>query len=1377
MKIARKRFHFDLLHLGPTPPKLTLHVGRHRYVVRTHSERTRAAARRDNPALAHVAPIHAHHITHYVDVNTRHLPQDRLCRLRVTHPHGDPRFRLPVLVAASFHVPAAHRHLHRVKKAAKFAPKHLTHPKLGAAPASTDDAPRVRIAAPTASTPATQPHPKLAPYAVAAVPLATDTDVAAGADHFLTPLSTAEYILFHHPQLGTCEPHTAALVMDDHINSPANQQALNDLVSAITTAAGPAGPATPYSGWAQIKQVTAPDGTPMTWGYALGSHKEGDAVEHYDLSPDVLAAMPAALKQPLKSASNDPALQNRKWSVTPGKTAVHQPEQTMASPAPATPAPEVSATAKPRLGASPLAAASAPAATAILPPAQYWALADLSGNHGLSVDDSSLSFQSDATDAGGYFQINATNTYLRTLAAYVQFLDEAGNVIHDPPGWVSKAPAGFSEWDTSSKKYLGTLTAVNNVMGIPVPTDSTHYAFVWPANATAARLMFGGLGTSNWDDDVCISGAILTSVFQFGIPLMFLAAATGIKSTKFYSDFIKNPDNVAAVAGVAFSLCGPGVSIAAVYGNTRKVLSTFGSMIGGFLAHAALARLMTYVCGEIAEDEAEDSIPIVGWVLRAIDVGLDGAQLAETTGELLSSPALLEYQVRRAFNVRVRLSPDPAHGMPGKPETAVWPAVSDHFVLTLQYLGGTNFVQKGTLPATTSNTPIDVTFTTVPAGGRIQITAGIYAANGWLCGKWTSDWLDAKPDNGFTLDVPPGTITELLVPLSSDTQYAYKEKIVYDDAQNKHVWQAGSPPVATIQNLDSSNAGQALSRLSSLTIFEKTFEIGYSWQAAPLGLPMGNDTTPTPGQACTFQNLSVLAAPDDYRKFPNRSFAVPTLIAYDQFGTTPSGTDNQPRQFFIDPRNGQFHLRALTIDDGPGTVDLTATLPSWGRFPLDQMDALVITNGHAIAASWIDHKLAILKLPAVASDDANAPDAVLASGEGTRQGLLGGPRALTVTPDGRLLVLETINQRIQAFDRSANPVPCFDGAKLFSLPAPSFAATVGVLALDKGTLPDTLAAAFQEHRVTWRLSCDAALVADLDQAIVSPALVAAFAAGGETLSVDAANPASSTAITVLTASQSWRVVCSGTNRSYNVALGATTGTLDVFAVLDSVKVDVRKTNWQWIITDLHRSLSYDVQFCPGSPGTFEVCEYLSYMPLYQPPGTVAPTYLDLASEGRGYLYVLSCTDQGKAATDYFLDIYEPNGAFLCRTPDPALTTKPQNVVAARLVVDTWRNAYTLNFESITGANGATEPSIGHWMPMPPLFSPDATTNIRFFNMPDIIGLATLFNDNAHPLADGFTVTTVSTAGHWKVRSGTTTYDVIRTGGSLNVYQLPASSTL
>jgi hypothetical protein len=95
------------------------------------------------------------------------------------------------------------------------------------------------------------------------------------------------------------------------------------------------------------------------------------------------------------------------------------------------------------------------------------------------------------------------------------------------------------------------------------------------------------------------------------------------------------------------------------------------------------------------------------------------------------------------------------------------------------------------------------------------------------------------------------------------------------------------------------------------------------------------------------------------------------------------------------------------------------------------------------------------------------------------------------------------------------------------------------------------------------------------------------------------------------------------------------------------------------------------------------------------PATSNNTYLDLAVEFSGYLYVLSTN----ASNAHRLDIYHP----LQRGTSPISTTL--NLNAARIAVDFWRSVYTLNYEVLRLPNGNipdfTEPSVSMWNPTTP----------------------------------------------------------------------------
>jgi hypothetical protein len=93
-----------------------------------------------------------------------------------------------------------------------------------------------------------------------------------------------------------------------------------------------------------------------------------------------------------------------------------------------------------------------------------------------------------------------------------------------------------------------------------------------------------------------------------------------------------------------------------------------------------------------------------------------------------------------------------------------------------------------------------------------------------------------------------------------------------------------------------------------------------------------------------------------------------------------------------------------------------------------------------------------------------------------------------------------------------------------------------------------------------------------------------------------------------------------------------------------------------------------------------------------PEGPTNVVVVDLGVESKGYLYVLKYLERVSVqASDYRLDIYNPDGSFL---------TQVAGLAAARLQVDLWRNLFTLNYEILQGS-GRTEPSVAEWIPSTP----------------------------------------------------------------------------
>ena len=92
-------------------------------------------------------------------------------------------------------------------------------------------------------------------------------------------------------------------------------------------------------------------------------------------------------------------------------------------------------------------------------------------------------------------------------------------------------------------------------------------------------------------------------------------------------------------------------------------------------------------------------------------------------------------------------------------------------------------------------------------------------------------------------------------------------------------------------------------------------------------------------------------------------------------------------------------------------------------------------------------------------------------------------------------------------------------------------------------------------------------------------------------------------------------------------------------------------------------------------------------------------YLDMSVESTGYIYVLSrpaaATRRRRRCENYLLDIYQPNGAHLCRTA---------GVTAAKIDVDHWRNVFALNYHLLVNSAGLAEPSVSLWIPLDELES-------------------------------------------------------------------------
>lgn len=1352
----------------------TLHTGDRSYSLTPHTAETRARFRAENAAMSRLPEARLDELSHFAeDVE---LPSDVVRLLRVTADPPSDQAPLPPLAAVKIHIPAQARRRcrrRRLRRTGQLTHSTLKHFGLSAQLGGHDEE--------------------------AVLDLHADADLLCE-----SPLETAKCLAFHHPQLASRDEDTGAEVMDNHIDEATDLLAFATLISKL-------GPATEHGGWATITPSVDKDGNVMTWGpgWEKEGHEEGTPVYHYRLNDEIAGGKDTSPGDPsglsvvneaLRTSQNDEELKDKKWSVELGAPDLRK---------------DVKETSK----------TMAELLEQGTEDGYKFTLNNRTPGYGLDVPKDSMSFESEAG-----FGIDAHNVFLRTLVAYVQFRDIDGKAIPNPPGWEDRMPEFLRNvFESDTKKYVTNVSPVNVILGIPMPTDPTQVDFQWPEGAASCDLLFGGLGTRNWDGVVDPPGIILTGVFQYGVPLLFLAGGAAITSSAWYKAFIANRDLFWAVVGVGFGAVGGGVSTAAALLNTKQVLFAFGDAIAGILVKKGLEKLATYILARLTAAQMASAVPVVGWGFRIANMAITAINLAETTVEVLISPCTYSLEVKRELPLEVTVEPDPLHGDP-----PIWPEVATHYVVTVQYKNGTNYTVTGRLPGATGerDKPIVAHFPELPTGGEFQVVCGVYSDTDWLAGNWTSTWTRAVLPHGKPVLKLEGAIRENLVPLTTQTQYLYKAKLVYED--QVHKWHEGDQPTAVVTDLDGGATGHNLSHLVNLTINNKAYMLGYCWQASGQNLPLCGSDEPTTGQIFAFQNISTLADPEAALKFPSCGFSAQPYLIYDQFGPAPlfsldkkftgvldlgdvdkalrqafkenihelppkvkvnvvlketqwhlfaeSETPTydlrrapdasisvfdyptplfSPNNFYVDTRGERYHLRRVTLDDHT-PFDMSPT-ESFGYFTQPHLDSVVIhPAGYAIGVNWKNSKMEMIHIPEEGTTDQEAQPASMLSGQGQRLGLMNGPKALTVTADGRILVLETVNHRIQSFDIHGNPVASFVGDDVCTVDKETYARD-----LDAGRVTVALRDAFQQGGVTlsphWRvvdgndqfdvrqrddewldvqmngaelssewwisehkkadwapagyevkaehgklevyadgtrrftlpLECRVAL----DRGVVDDTILAAFKEHGLELSQQAAVTGNGLQVSSNEMTDLARGVVPAGLRQ---ALATRDVTLSEAAEVQSlVVVKVESPGSLWILQDNDTTRSYRITVDPDDEKRLKATHYSPFMPLYRADPDEKFTYLDMGTEMKGYIFVLGYTGNGKKENDYKLDIYDPQGHWLSRTPDTSIEPRATGVNAAKLVVDMWRTMFTLNFEHFQGPGGRTEPSVSRWLPTTP----------------------------------------------------------------------------
>ena len=632
--------------------------------------------------------------------------------------------------------------------------------------------------------------------------------------------------------------------------------------------------------------------------------------------------------------------------------------------------------------------------------------ADTTGDAEANYTVKQLTPQSGVTSSFAYDSSSATATVTVTND-YLRWLK------------VSVDQYGPDKEPVASTTLLGMLSPVDTIMAIPLPAQPSDYSFVFDEAASSAKISYGGLGQIPFDWQYDGDGIITTAVFNYGVPTMFIAL--GVAADQLGSAWTDLTKSIVSKLLTVLEAAAEGPIGGAVSGGVslEDVLAAIANCAAALLldAIAGSDALKAYVAAALGESSAEDAVPFIGWVARAIGSAADVASMIETSVEVARSPATMALSIVRIMDVTVTVGPDPSHGNQ-------WPAKATHYVITITYDDGPIYPYAGQMDPTTQEGPIVKTFPGLPAGGSITVLACFYSADDWLAGQGKTASMDAQPNQGSTLVVPAFAIAENLVPLSASTTYNFKEKLGY--AGGARVWLPASSgaPTATASSLDSSNVGNNLSQLGALGLNEPRSALGYIWTASGQGVPLvGTGTQPYTGQISTFQSVSDGAAPESGLKFSGDGYIARPCLAF----PPPTAVNPAADGFLLEPilqANGM-QLRMLSLTAGQPFI--ASPGQSFGSFAGMQDDLAIHPAGYAVALSITTCTLQVLRIGALAPD-ASAPAAAIFAGQGTRPGLLSDPAVVACSLD-KILVLQTTTQYQQgcivAFDFKGNPVNCF----------------------------------------------------------------------------------------------------------------------------------------------------------------------------------------------------------------------------------------------------------------------------------------------------------------------------------------------------------------
>jgi hypothetical protein len=863
------------------------------------------------------------------------------------------------------------------------AAKQPTHFAVAAAP-STKNLELIRVYGP----PTKEGFPTLAMVAV----------VLPGSSKTYDQSDLAKALTFMHPQVSVLTPESASTVLGHIDRTSAVLQLQMDLQTI-------------GANWNTAKPLLDEAGKPILDG-------KGNPRYTYELQPGILADLSACATESKTAIYSDESLKGVRWNLQNGVSTI-QVQQ---------PASGLRAHAGSSSGG------------------YHYDLKDGGPFYGVSARVKSLTNDF-------VLDIEITNSFIRHLGLFASFLapDNKTALKLPDPEWlklvkeatydvvsvfyemINEFPdlrqiLGNSDF---TLQFLDTVSAESTFLGVPVAQADSHLTFQLPVNSGpigTVRILAGSLGVpsgNEFDPLAAWLGIAMTAFLDLVLPTASMIATVGEESNELFDSIFKDWKFLLPTAYAIYTVAKDIIDGSENTGNdiSAALAALADRIVGKVLTAPDVAAKLAAVFGA---EEAEESIPIAGWALKVLALEGTAMQLAQTIGEVIGSPRVVEFDLTVTMDATITLVPDQTQKEPGFASTAT------AYTITAQYSDTTTRTFHGSI-ADPKVAELKAAWSGIPVGGSVAFVVALYSAEGHLVGKGQSASIPNLLTPGHEELIVTIPITELLYPLTSKTTYKHSQLLSYSGGY--YNWHAtNQAPTETAYNLGTGANGHVLESLVSLSISSDLSILGYAWQAAGLSIPpvTGDETNV---ELYAFKNIAFGPNPNAGVMDTPAGYNEPPQLVYLR---TAEQSSLGAATFFLDPSGDSttgFHLRRITPVTDPSVsanspkrqFDL-AKSTSWGRFNFMPTSLALHPNGYVVAVNPAYPTMQVLRLPADGVPDAKAPWATLPLGPGTRAGLVNAPALVTVTPNGTVLILESGNTRIQAFSWGGHPVPAFAGS-------------------------------------------------------------------------------------------------------------------------------------------------------------------------------------------------------------------------------------------------------------------------------------------------------------------------------------------------------------